>query len=95
MSEAPLAGLRAIVYGRVQGVSFRVFVQRRALELGLRGIARNRNDGRSVEVIAEGTKPALEALLASLKQGPPGARVEKVDAGWPAPTGAYDSFVTG
>ena len=40
---------RWYVTGRVQGVGFRYFAQRRALEIGLQGWARNLDDGR-VEV---------------------------------------------
>ncbi len=84
--------LRALVRGRVQGVWFRAFAQRRARELGLTGFARNLSDGVTVEVVAEGARPALEALLAALRLGPPGAFVERVDASWGEATGAYEGF---
>jgi acylphosphatase len=87
--------LHAFVHGRVQGVGFRAFVQRRAGELGLRGYARNLSDGVSIEVVAEGQRAALEALLAALKLGPSGANVEKVDAFWTGATGTYQGFGTG
>ena len=70
--------LRALVRGRVQGVGFRWFVRQRARELGVRGWVRNRSDG-SVEVHADGEPDALERLRASLRTGPPGARVTAVD----------------
>jgi acylphosphatase len=89
------SSLRAIVRGQVQGVGFRAFVQKRARELGLQGYARNRSDGRSVEVVAEGSRPALEALLAGLKIGPSAAQVESVDAAWGEASGRYQSFTAG
>jgi acylphosphatase len=71
MSNAANSMLRAVVYGRVQGVGFRFFVQDEAAKLGLTGYARNLSNGRSVEVVAEGPTPALDRLLASLRRGPP------------------------
>jgi len=65
------------VYGRVQGVGFRAFVRRRALELGISGYARNMPDG-SVEVLARGTASALAALYEDLERGPRYALVRNV-----------------
>jgi acylphosphatase len=69
--------VRAVVSGRVQGVFFRASTAERATELGLRGYVRNLPDG-SVEVMAEGTATAVEALLDFCRTGPPAARVERV-----------------
>jgi acylphosphatase len=68
---------RFLVSGHVQGVFFRASTQARALELGLRGHARNLDDGR-VEVVAEGDAPALDTLAEWLRLGPPAARVARV-----------------
>jgi acylphosphatase len=86
------AMLRALVYGRVQGVGFRFFVQDEAAKLGLTGYARNLSNGRSVEVVAEGPTPALDRLLASLRRGPSMSNVEKVDAAWGEALGEYQGF---
>ncbi|MPZ50030.1 MAG: acylphosphatase [Dehalococcoidia bacterium] len=94
-SSRPDEALRAVVHGRVQGVGFRAFVQRRALELGIKGLVRNMSDGRSVEVMAEGQRAALEALVAALKLGPSGAYIEKVELSWSEATGSYQGFFTG
>lgn len=85
------ARLQAIVHGRVQGVSFRYYTQRRARELALTGYVRNLWDG-TVKVVAEGQKPALEELLAFLQVGPRGAFVTQVDTQWPVPTNEFDRF---
>jgi len=69
--------VQAFVRGRVQGVGFRWFVVREAERLGLRGYTRNLPDGR-VEVVASGIPDALDQLVASLQQGPSGARVDAV-----------------
>ena len=86
------ARLHALVHGQVQGVYYRDFTQGHAHRLGLVGWVRNLSDGRTVEVLAEGPRPALEQLLAHLRQGPPGAYVAQVDAAWEAPTGEFGSF---
>ncbi|MBN2408822.1 MAG: acylphosphatase [Candidatus Aminicenantes bacterium] len=70
-----------VVSGRVQGVFFRDHTRRWAASLGLTGWVKNLRDGR-VEVLAEGEKEDLEALLAKLKQGPPAATVENVTVAW-------------
>lgn len=66
-----------VVRGRVQGVGFRWFVQRTGARLGLGGHVRNLPDG-SVETHARGDAPALEALEAALRKGPPASRVDAV-----------------
>jgi acylphosphatase len=73
--------LEAQVYGQVQGVGYRYFARQVARRLNLQGYVRNRAD-RSVEVVAEGEKRALDQLLTQLKQGPSAAIVERVDAKW-------------
>lgn len=72
-----MTGARFIVSGKVQGVWFRASAREQALALGLRGIARNLDDG-SVEVIAFGSAAALEALELWLVVGPPMAKVAAV-----------------
>lgn len=92
---APTAGataLRAVVRGRVQGVGFRDFVWRQAAFLGLVGYVRNGDDGRSLEVVAEGEREKLEQLLDCLREGPRGARVEDVDVRWGAASGRFTAF---
>ncbi len=88
---ADLASLQAIVYGRVQGVFFRNFVQRQASRLGLNGYARNLRDG-TVEVRAEGERVQLEKLIDYLKAGPPAAKVERVETSWSEYTRNYHNF---
>jgi acylphosphatase len=83
--------LHAVVHGDVQGVGFRYFVTRRAHERGLKGWVRNRNDG-SVELVAEGERADLEALLQAARQGPRQASVSRVDADWSAAAGGLGPF---
>jgi acylphosphatase len=70
-----------VVSGRVQGVFFRRAAADQARALGIRGWARNLDDG-SVELVAQGKRRNLEVLLAWAHQGPPHARVDSVQVDW-------------
>jgi acylphosphatase len=85
------ARLTAWVRGRVQGVGFRWWVRKNALELGLLGFAENLVDGR-VKVVAEGTRDDLVELLWRL-EGPitPG-RVAQVTHRWDEVRGGFSGF---
>lgn len=83
--------LQARVYGLVQGVYFRDTTRQNATTLNITGWVRNVNDG-SVEVVAEGPRPALEALLKFLHTGPGGARVDRVAVEWGTATGEFTGF---
>ena len=92
MTGAPKERVRLVVTGRVQGVAFRQSTADEALKIGgLTGWVRNRPDG-SVEVLAEGARPALEALVRYCRRGPRLARVEDVQASWEAAQGGLAAF---
>jgi DNA ligase D-like protein (predicted 3'-phosphoesterase) len=78
VADLPTRAIRAVVTGTVQGVGFRDQTRSRARELGVLGWVRNADDG-TVAVHAEGTASSLEALIAFLRSGPPGALVGDVD----------------
>ncbi len=80
-----------MIHGDVQGVGFRYFMTRHAKARGLSGWVRNRPDG-AVELVAEGRRPDLEALLAAARQGPRHARVDAVDARWSEAAGGLEPF---
>jgi acylphosphatase len=80
-----------VVRGRVQGVGYRYFVLRVASGAGLAGWVSNEADG-SVHCVAEGPRPALDALVVALRDGPPGARVESVSKSWLPATGSFRDF---
>lgn len=69
---------RVHVVGRVQGVWFRESCRDRALDAGVSGWVRNLDDGR-VEVVLEGPAAAVDEVVAWCRQGPPRARVDRVD----------------
>lgn len=68
-----------LVSGRVQGVFFRAATEAAARRLGVTGWVRNLADG-SVELVACGEEAKLAELERWLWQGPPRARVERVQA---------------
>ncbi|MBN1160358.1 MAG: acylphosphatase [Dehalococcoidales bacterium] len=86
-----MASLRATVWGRVQGVFFRAFVESAAERLDLKGYVCNMPGG-EVEVIAEGEKSSLERLVEYLRTGPPSAQVKEVLLDWGEYTGNYSRF---
>jgi acylphosphatase len=84
--------MTARIIGRVQGVGFRWWVQRHAHDLGLKGWVMNADDERCVELIAEGSTDALDALERLLHGGPHGAIVESVEARRGPASGEFDRF---
>ena len=84
--------VRAIVTGRVQGVSFRASTAWEARRLGVAGWVRNRPD-RSVEAEVEGAPEAVDALIAWARRGPPAARVTDVEVRRVDPHGERGRFV--
>jgi acylphosphatase len=90
-SDPSAMRLDATVRGRVQGVGFRYFVLREAMDLDLQGWVANTMDG-SVRCVAEGPRDRLDALLALLRAGPPAAIVEGVSEIWMPATGTLGPF---
>ena len=92
-SSSEEKSLRAHVFisGRVQGVSFRWFTQRKAQELGLTGWVRNLWDGR-VEAVFEGPEETVRQAVAWCHRGEPPARVESVDVTYGPATGEFSGF---
>lgn len=86
--------VRVTVRGRVQGVAFRAATADRARDAGLGGWVRNRPDG-SVEAAFEGAPGAVERLLGFVREGPPAARVEDVEAHDEPPRGERSFRIRG
>jgi len=83
--------LEAVVYGRVQGVSFRYYTKREALRLGVTGWVANQPEG-TVKVVAQGSTEALVQFIEFLHHGPPMAVVDKVEANWVEPAQRFTQF---
>jgi len=82
-----------LVSGRVQGVWYRAATQQQALGLGITGYAKNLPDGR-VEVLACGAEENVAELEQWLWQGPPLAKVSKVERQALATGVEFTGFVT-
>lgn len=66
------------VFGKVQGVGFRFYTQKKAIELQISGFVKNMADG-SVYIEAEGESVQLEEFINWCEIGPSWARVSKID----------------
>jgi acylphosphatase len=79
------------ISGRVQGVGFRMYMERKAREIGVTGWVRNRRDG-SVEAMVQGAPENVEAMIAWARRGPRSAVVSdlKITEG----SGEYAEFAT-
>lgn len=69
---------RLVVHGRVQGVFYRGWAVETARSLSLAGWVRNRRDG-TVELTIGGDETAMDEMIARCRQGPPAARVTRID----------------
>lgn len=89
--SARMRRIRAIVSGRVQGVSYRAATCTEARRLGVVGWVKNRDDG-SVELEAEGPDDMVAALIQWCHEGPPAALVARVAVDDITPSGADREF---
>lgn len=65
------------VMGKVQGVGFRYYTNKRALEFDLKGYVKNMTDG-SVFIEVEGEESAIKTFMAWCEKGPSWSRVKEV-----------------
>lgn len=74
------------MHGVVQGVGFRYLARAEAERLGVVGFVRNLPDG-SVEAEVEGEPDAVGRMLDWLRDGPSGARVDRIEVHDAEPVG--------
>jgi acylphosphatase len=79
------------VSGKVQAVFFRLETKYEAEKYGVKGWIRNLYDGR-VEAVFEGEEDAVRKLVEFCRQGPPSARVTRLDVTWEDYTGKFQDF---
>ncbi len=91
MPEPVTSRSHVLVSGRVQGVNFRWYTQRKAQELGLTGWVRNLWDGR-VEAVFEGPDEAVRKMVSWCRAGSPLAQVDNIQAEYGAPAGDFSGF---
>ncbi len=80
-----------IVNGLVQGVGFRYFIYRKAVELDLRGFVRNLYNG-DVEIVVEGDRDKIQILIEHAKIGPRSAFVKDVKIDWEEDKNEFSDF---
>ncbi len=80
-----------IIEGRVQGVGYRNYAQRRAELAGLVGDVMNLKDGR-VRARVEGPRAVIEEFVRALEKGPPLSSIENVSVRWLPPTNRFVGF---
>lgn len=82
----------AVIFkGKVQGVYFRDYTRRFALQKGVFGWVKNLPDG-TVEAVFEGEKENIEEVIRMLREEHPYARVDEVGAVWSEHLDQYDRF---
>jgi acylphosphatase len=80
------------VYGMVQGVFYRKFVQEKAQAFNVTGFAKNLEDG-TVEIVAQGREEDLRKFLEPVSAGPDSAEVESINVSWgPLPEEKFTQF---
>lgn len=85
-----MAAVRLILHGKVQGVFYRDWTVSTARDFGLTGWVRNQHDD-AVEAWLEGEEAAIDRMIAAMQDGPPRARVEKIEREDVEPAG-FTSF---
>ena len=79
-----------ILHGKVQGVFYRDWTVETARSFGLRGWVRNLPDG-TVEAHLEGDDTAIQRMIETMRNGPPRARVDRIEQSDAQPQG-FESF---
>ena len=89
---------RIFISGFVQGVSFRQFVKRNALQVGLTGFVKNLPDNR-VEALFQSSassdqeaKEQIEKIIAICEKGPFLSEVKDVVVEWEDSSENFDTF---
>jgi acylphosphatase len=80
-----------IIHGRVQGVFFRASTRSIAENLGLTGWVKNLPLMR-VEAILQGPENKVKEAIAWCHEGPPGAKVTRVEVKWDSPRSDLKEF---
>ena len=70
-----------IVQGRVQGVFYRAYTEKKAKSLNLIGFVKNLYNG-NVEIVVEGSESTIHELINWCYQGSPMSNVSNVETHW-------------
>ena len=82
---------RVFISGFVQGVGFRQFIKRSALQLGLTGWVRNLKDNR-VEAVLRGRIDNIEKMILLCKKGSFLSEIKNVEVIWENINEDFESF---
>lgn len=82
---------QVFISGFVQGVGFRQFVKKNALQIGINGWVRNLEDGR-VETVLQGEIEEIEEMIQLCRKGPFLSEVKAVDVLWEESIEKSDTF---
>jgi acylphosphatase len=83
--------VKILVSGRVQGVYFRLFTQKKAKQLAVHGNVKNLSDGR-VEIFAEADSEIIDKFIVWCGHGPVTARVDHIEVTELEPEGGFAKF---
>lgn len=79
---SPQLCVQATIHGRVQGVGFRRWTVKSAIQRGLTGWVKNTGEG-TVEALFCGDQEKVEDMLTACARGPIAAKVSKVERKMP------------
>ena len=81
---------RLVVSGKVQGVFFRAHARDKAMDLEVRGYAKNLPDG-NVEILAQGENEKLQEFVRFISSSPGSSKVKNLNITYLEP-GYYRGF---
>ena len=90
MASETISRVSIQVSGRVQGVWYRASALERARDLNLVGFVCNKSDG-TVYIEAQGPSIPLVQFMDCCKQGPPAARVDRIEVN-DLPVNPFETF---
>lgn len=67
------------IFGKVQGVWYRKFVETHALKAGIKGWVKNETDGSVLARVEHADEGVLEELMHRCSEGPEHARVDRIE----------------
>jgi acylphosphatase len=88
---SPKTRVHLVISGLVQGVFFRHYTRKYAIQYKLTGWVKNRPDGK-VEAIFEGDERNIELMIDWCRSGPPAAQIADVDIIREEPTNTFPEF---
>ena len=84
--------LNVHISGKVTGVGYRAFIQKKARALWVHGYVKNLGQA-GVEIVAEGSEHKLNQLIEHIRKGPFNAQVRNVEIQWDDAREEFNDFV--